>query len=71
MLKMLLDVGPLLLEDAVHHCIADRAISTHQMMPNDSVLLRPKGFNCTLGSKIEVIRSKTHNFASNCIEPVG
>src|SRR5467141_1504977 len=69
-LKVMLDVRPLVGQDAVHDRIADRAIAPRPVMPNHAVLLRAQRFDRALRRQIEIVGAQAHDLAAQFLEGV-
>src|SRR2546428_12578849 len=67
-LKVMLDVRPLVGEDAVHDRIADRAIAPRPVVPDHPVLLRSQRFDRALRTEIEVVGPQPHHLAPERFE---
>src|SRR2546428_6041829 len=69
-LKVMLDVRPLVGEDAVHDRIADRAIAPRPVVPDHPVLLRSQRFDRALRGQVEIVGAQAHDLAAQCLEGV-
>src|SRR6267143_470978 len=69
-LKVMLDIRPLVGQDAVHDRIADRAIAPRPVVPDHPVLLRAQRFDRALRTEIEVVGAQAHNLAAQRLEGV-
>src|SRR6267378_7856016 len=67
-LKVMLDVRPLVGQDAVHDRIADRAIAPRPVVPDHPVLLRAQRFDRALRGQIEIVGAQAHDPASQRLE---
>src|SRR5882762_3882317 len=67
-LKVMLDVRPLVGEDAVHDRIADRAIAPRPVVPDHPVHLRAQRFDRALRGQIEIVGPQPHDPASQRLE---
>src|SRR5438552_12595814 len=64
-LKVMLDVRPLVGEDAVHDRIADRAIAPRPVVPDHPVLLRSQRFDRALRGQVEIVGAQAHDLAAH------
>src|ERR1700694_5128848 len=70
-LKVMLDVRPLVGQDAVHDRIADRAIAPRPVMPDHSVFLRAQTLDRALRGEIEVVGAQADHLASQGFKSMG
>src|SRR5437879_13458415 len=66
--KVMLDVRPLVGEDAVHDRIADRAIAPRPVVPDHPVLLRSQRFDRALRGQVEIFGAQAHDLAAESLE---
>src|SRR5678815_4543420 len=59
--EVLLHVGPLVREDAVHHGVADGAVAPRPVVADHAVLFRPERLDRALRREVEVVGAQAHD----------
>ena len=63
-------IGPFGRENAVHHAVAHRPVSSRPVMADDSILFGTQGLNCSLRRKIEIVGAQADDLAAQRVERV-
>src|SRR5262245_50208969 len=70
-LQMPLHIGPFLDEHAVHHGVADGAVTPRPLAADDAVLLRAERLDSALRAEVEVVGAQADHAAVQLLESVG